>query len=51
MVGNKRSTLSITVTPEVDLTAVGFVTLTVPEYYDGAGSDFMIDKNNLDCGA
>jgi hypothetical protein len=51
VIGNKRSTLSVTLKPDIELAAVGFVTLTVPEYYDGAGSDFMIDKNNLDCGA
>ena len=51
MVGATGTTLTITITPSKILAGVGFITVTLPEYYKNAGSDYMISKTSPTCSA
>lgn len=43
--------MSLSITPSYILSAVGSITLSLPEYYTGSGSDYMIDPSVLSCSA
>jgi len=46
ILGDTGQLLKVSVTPATVLTAEGFIILNVPEYYEGAGQDSMIDSSN-----
>jgi len=51
MVGATGTTLTITITPSKIFAGIGFITVTLPEYYKNAGSDYMISKTSPTCSA
>ena len=48
VVGEKGNVLTISIQPESEMSAVGFVILHIPEYYPDAGLDMMIDASDPD---
>jgi len=46
--GAKGVNLNIQLTPFTNMTAVGYIIVDIPEYYEGAGQDFMFIQSELD---
>lgn len=46
VVGDKAQELTISVTPATMMTAVGYLVVTIPQYYEGASQDAMIDSTS-----